>query len=103
MHIPITKQTVDLTTGETTVETVQFRLQPAPPGTCPECATKHEAEQPHNAQSMFYQYAFYGQHGRWPTWADAMQHCSAEIQQHWIKELEKYGISITAETKDGRK
>ena len=56
-----------------------------PEGTCPECAVKHDPEQPHNQDSLTYQYKFYDQHGRWPTWADAMAHCSDELK----KELDK--------------
>ena len=39
-------------------------LLPAPKGTCPECAVKHDPDQPHNQQSLFYQYHFYHEHGR---------------------------------------
>jgi len=45
-----------------------FGLMPAAPGTCPECAVDHPPELPHNQQSLFYQYKFYNDHGRWPTW-----------------------------------
>lgn len=45
-----------------------FDLMPPPPGTCKECAVKHEPEQPHNKQSLFYQYNFYNQHVQ-PTWS----------------------------------
>lgn len=66
-----------------------------PKGTCQECATKHEPEQPHNQQSLTYQYKFYDQHGRWPTWADAMAHCTDEIKTFWIEELKKHGAEVT--------
>jgi hypothetical protein len=65
-----------------------------PPGTCPACATKHDPEQPHNQQSLTYQYKFYDENGRWPTWADAMSHCSPEIKGFWRLELEKRGIDV---------
>lgn len=67
-----------------------------PPGTCPECAVAHAPEQPHNPQSFAYQYKFYDQHGRWPTWADAMEHCSPTVKAHWIAELAKRGITVGA-------
>ena len=54
-----------------------------PEGTCPECATKHDPKQPHNRDSLAYQYKFYDRHGHWPTWADAMAHCSEEIKKLW--------------------
>ena len=65
-----------------------------PPGTCPECAVAHEPEQPHNAQSLAYQYKFYDKHGRWPTWTDAMDHCSDEIKAQWIEALTERGVKL---------
>ena len=38
-----------------------------PEGTCPECAVRHDPDQPHNRDSLVYQYKFYDQYGRWPT------------------------------------
>lgn len=61
-------------------EIVQFKLLPCAPGTCARCGVEHEPAQPHNAQSLYYQYRFYGEHGRWPTWADAVFHCEAPMQ-----------------------
>jgi hypothetical protein len=57
-----------------------WKMLPTKPGVCPECAMAHETTQPHNAESMTYQYSFYDKHGRWPTWADALAHCSPEVQ-----------------------
>jgi len=65
-----------------------------PEGICPICATKHEKVQPHNQQSLAYQYKFYDKHGRWPTWKDAMEHCPEEIKEFWISELKKRGVEI---------
>ena len=58
-----------------------FTLLPAKSGTCPTCATKHEQHEPHNQQSLFYQYRFYSQRGRWPTWKDAIEHCPEDIKR----------------------
>lgn len=55
-------------------------LGATPPGTCPECAVAHDPEAPHNQQSLAYQYKFYDKNGRWPSWADAMAHCSPEVK-----------------------
>jgi hypothetical protein len=71
-----------------------FDMMPAPVGTCPECACKHESEQPHNQQSLFYQYHFFNEHGRWPTWKDALEHCPSIIKELWIKELTERGIDV---------
>lgn len=72
-------------------------LGKTPEGTCPECGSIHDQKLPHNQQSLVYQYKFYDEHGRWPTWADAMAHCDEEMQQYWRTELEKRGIKVDAE------
>ncbi len=69
-----------------------FKLLPTKPGVCQECAVNHAASEPHNAQSLTYQYRFFDQHGRWPTWADAMDHCDAATQALWRAELAKRGV-----------
>ncbi len=69
-----------------------FALLPPKEGTCPLCAVKHEMKQPHNQQSLFWQYDFYGKNGRWPTWKDAMAHCDEATQKHWITELTRLGV-----------
>jgi hypothetical protein len=71
-----------------------FDLLPAAPDTCPECAVKHEPEEPHNQQSLFYKYKFFNEYGRWPTWEDAMSHCSVEMKALWIAELAKEGVIV---------
>ncbi len=86
--LPVEMETVDASTGKTVKkETVQFDILPSPPGTCARCGVKHQAAEPHNAQAMYYLYRFYGEHGRWPTWADAIAHCSITMQGAWIAEL----------------
>lgn len=70
-------------------------LEKAPAGTCPECAKRHDSESPHDRNSLCYQYKFYDRYGRWPTWSDAMEHCSDEIKTLWIEELARMGIDIT--------
>ena len=64
-------------------------LLPASPGTCPECATEHEPHLPHNRESLYYQYTFHAKNNKWPTWEDAMAHCSNEMKTLWRKELGK--------------
>ena len=68
-----------------------------PEGTCPMCAVKHDPRQPHNRDSLTYQYKFYDQHGHWPTWVDAMAHCTPEIQKAWCDALQDKGINIEQE------
>lgn len=90
--IPVKMQTVDCQTGKVTA----FGILPAPPGTCPDCAVDHKPDQPHNQQSLFYQYSFYGRCKRWPTWHDAMAHCPPDIRSQWIAELAKKGVEVKA-------
>ena len=57
------------------------------------CAAQHTLEEPHNQQSLFYQMYFHQCYGRWPTWKDAMEHCSEAVQKAWKEQLVKYGIN----------
>lgn len=72
----------------------KWTMLPAAPGKCPDCATAHEPEQPHNAQSLFYKMNFYQANGRWPAWADALAHCAPDVRQAWETELRARGVSI---------
>jgi hypothetical protein len=78
--------------GENMKKIGDFMLLPPAPDVCQECATKHEPEEPHNAQSLYYQYSFKAEHGRWPTWKDAIAHCSEEVKEAWTKELKARGV-----------
>lgn len=91
--ITMPMQTVDMRTGEVTEGTADwhFAKPDTRDGKCPECAVKHEPDQPHNAQSLAYQYDFRARHGRWPTWADAIAHCSPEVQAAWKRALQEQG------------
>jgi hypothetical protein len=64
-----------------------FQLLHCEPNVCQECGVDHKPELPHNQQSLYYQYRFYGQHGRWPTWDDAMAHCTEDMRQKWSTAL----------------
>lgn len=92
--VPVQRTTVDMDSGEVTeTKTVPFQLMPVPETACQVCGRDpaHSPDQPHDAQSLYYQYAFYGEHGRWPTWKDAVAHCSPETQQAWETELRRRG------------
>jgi len=69
-----------------------FTMLPPSPDKCPQCAVEHKPEEPHWRTSMFYDIWFHQQHGRYPTWADAMAHCTPEVQAAWRIELERRGI-----------
>ena len=66
-------------------------LLPPPPGKCQLCAVDHPPEAPHNQDSMYWQFGFYKKNGRWPTWADAIAHCSDDIKAATISVLKEHG------------
>jgi hypothetical protein len=72
-----------------------------PPGTCEMCATAHKPEEPHNQQSLPWQYQFANKHGRWPTWADAIAHCPPEAQAKYKAFL--VGKGVWSEPKENLK
>lgn len=86
--VPSTKTTIEISTGNKTEEDFNWSLMPPAPDVCQVCAADHKADMPHNAQSMYYCYAFRGAQGRWPTWADALAHCTDEMTGLWREQLE---------------
>ena len=79
------------------VEFKEFTLLPPPSHLCQVCAVDHEEDQPHNAQSLFYQTQFNMQNGRAATWEDAMVHCSDEVKAAWneqLDQMEENGIEV---------
>jgi hypothetical protein len=60
-----------------------MRLLPPEPGKCQECAREHNPELPHDKNSIYYVTKFYQDHGRSPTWDDAMAHCTDEMKKSW--------------------
>ena len=71
-------------------------LLPPAADRCQECATAHDPEHPHNAQSLYYQTAFQMEHGRPATWLDAMAHCQERVQAVWKAALIERGIDVDA-------
>lgn len=69
-------------------------LMPTKPGVCPKCGIDHPEDQPHNRDTLLYQYTFYDEYGRWPSWADAMAHCSEAVKAVWTRELTNHGIEV---------
>lgn len=83
----------------------EIKITAPGPGMCPVCATKHDERDPHDRDSLYYQNQFYKLHKRFPTWADAMSHCSAMTQAVWRDKLKKRGIVVEAPedaVKDGQ-
>lgn len=82
------------------VQQVPFRtatVLPAASG-CAECGIEHPAELPHDVTTLQYQYWFRsaearaGRAERWPTWRDAMAHCTPNMQAQWTGALYVMGI-----------
>jgi hypothetical protein len=71
-------------------------LLPPPPDHCQICAVKHEPDEPHDPESLYYQLVFHNENGRKATWADAMAHCPDEVKELWTIELKKHGIEVLA-------
>ena len=59
-----------------------------------ECGIVHEPELPHDPMKLQYQYYFYAEHDRWPTWVDALAHCSDEMYEAWREGLAQHGVVI---------
>lgn len=91
--IPISIETFsDSETGLSVTKKIgNAHLMPPRAGVCAICGHDHPVALPHNAQSLYYQYAFYGEHGRWPTWADACAHVSPIVAAEWQKILRDQG------------
>lgn len=92
-------QTINAETGEVISEKANAAtLLPPSPDVCQICATDHPFDEPHNQESLYYQYRFRATHGRWPTWTDAMAHCTKDIQTVYridiIKLLKERGMDI---------
>lgn len=64
-------------------------LLPPRPDVCQECAVKHDPHLPHNRGSLYYQVKFQMTHGRYPTWEDAMAHCTDEVKEQWRATMKK--------------
>lgn len=81
-------------------------ILPPKEGACWICGDEHNSRDPHNAGSLLYQHRFRKRNGRYPTWADAMAHCTRKTMERWVDRLQKKGIRITPEEvfnlKDGR-
>ena len=77
-----------------TMQPKTLTLLPPAPGRCQECGIFHEPAGPHNPDSLFYQVKFFQEHERYPTWADALAHCTPDVQARWRAELAEHGIVV---------
>lgn len=69
-------------------------LLPPAPHKCQICAVKHAPGLPHDRYSLYYQTLFKLEHGRTPTWMDAMEHCTDQVKEIWNEELIRHEVEI---------
>lgn len=67
--------------------TENILILPPRPGACRVCAARHAEGRPHELGSLYYQVMFYRRNRRFPTWEDAMRHCSEEVKAAFREEL----------------
>jgi len=56
---------------------------------CKECGDNHPKELPHNVTTSQYQVNFFNKHGKFPTWDDALAHCTEEMKISWKASMER--------------
>lgn len=74
-------------------ELSEIKIVAPGPGRCRVCATAHRKEDPHDRDSLYYQNRFFRKHKRFPTWEDAMSHCTEERKAAFRDELSHRGIT----------
>lgn len=72
----------------------EIKVVPPAPGSCPICATRHDPKEPHDRDSLYYQNCFRRKHKRFPTWEDAVDHCSETVKADFKKKLARRGIVL---------
>lgn len=75
------------TSGDRPMEIGEIKITALTPGRCKVCATMHRPEEPHDRSSLFYLVRFYQKHRRFPSWEDAMSHCTEERKAALREEL----------------
>lgn len=73
-------------------------ILPPTPESCPYCGDKHDPRAPHNRDSIVYQHKFRRKYGRYPTWEDAMRHCSVLTKARYAEKLAERGIVVEVAT-----
>lgn len=72
--------------------TRRILILPPTPGACALCGDVHAPGEPHNRDSLAYQHHFRRANGRYPTWEDAMSHCSGRVRAAWRVRLIQKGM-----------
>lgn len=70
----------------------EIKIMAPTPRRCKVCAADHPPADPHDRDSLYYQNRFFQKHRRFPTWEDAMSHCSEERKASFREELARRGI-----------
>lgn len=73
-------------------------ILPPTPESCRYCGDTHDPRSPHNRDSLLYQHKFRKANGRYPTWEDAMKHCSVLTQARFAEILRERGITVEVKT-----
>lgn len=71
-----------------------INVLPPSPGVCRLCAAKHDPAEPHDRDSLYYQNRFRRKYKRFPTWTDAMAHCTDDTKAKWKEILARRGIIV---------
>lgn len=79
----------------------EIKIKAPGPGTCKLCATVHRPEEPHDRDSLYYQHRFRLRYKRFPTWEDAMAHCSEDMKARYAAKLARRGIFIVKNHENG--
>jgi len=79
----------------------EIKIRPPGPRACRICAAIHDPALPHDRDSLYYQNQFRKRHKRFPTWVDAMAHCTDDVKKEYIAILAKRGIAIEKGGDDG--
>ncbi len=74
------------------IEVKKLSIFPPAPNKCQQCAVEHDPEMPHDATSLYYGFWFTKNHGRSPTWNDAMDHCPENIKEAILGTLQQLNI-----------
>lgn len=75
----------------------RLTIPPPKEGACPLCGELHGRGEPHNKNSLLYQHRFRRNHGRYPTWEDAMAHCSLTVKKRFCERLKRHGVEVDAD------
>lgn len=80
----------------------EIKITPPSAKACRICATVHDPQDPHDRDSLYYQNWFRKRFKRFPTWNDAMAHCSEITKACFKAKLIRRGIDPEDEAENDR-